>query len=374
MTAPQSALFSEGEWWREYWGGMPEFTQENLTPLKTIEVHFRAKLDVDRFSREIVEQTITPRTRSIWYPTAEIGHFVDRRYRATPPCYPVHPIYIVSKGRSESRLTSKALHKLGVPHYIVVEPAEVPAYRAAADSSATVLELDMKYKRDYDVCDDLGDTKGKGPGGARNFAWDHALASGKEWHWVMDDNIDGFFRLQKNLKTPVADGTILRAMEIFVERYSNVTMAGPNYFMFASRKSVMPPFVLNTRIYSCNLIKNSALYRWRGRYNEDTDLSLRMLKDGWVTVQFNAFLQFKLTTQSLGGGNTAEFYAKEGTKAKSEMQVKLHPDISRMVWRFGRWHHLVDYSGFRKNRLELRPGAPVSTEPDNLGMVLEIDP
>ena len=32
---------------------------------------------------------------------------------------PKYPLYIVSKGRADSRLTSKALEKMLVPYYIV---------------------------------------------------------------------------------------------------------------------------------------------------------------------------------------------------------------------------------------------------------------
>ena len=182
----------------------------------------------------------------------------------------------------------------------------------------------------------------------------------------MDDNIGqvtsgimrSFWRYQNNLKVPSATGAVLCAMEDFVERYDNVAMAGPNYFMFVARKTPGPPFVLNTRIYSCNLIRNDAPYRWRARYNEDTDLSLRMLKDGWCTILFNAFLQYKQPTQLIKGGNTAEFYEREGTLPKSQMQVALHPDVSRLVRRFGRWHHYVDYSGFRQ-RLHKREDAVI---------------
>lgn len=259
---------------------------------------------------------------------------------------------------------------MGTPYFIVVEEKERASYASVIDEKK-ILVLDPSYQENYDTCDDLGATKSRGPGAARNFAWDHAIALGAAWHWVMDDNIDGFFRFNKNLKTPVGDGTIFRCMEEFVERYENVAMAGPNYFMFVSRKEPnIPPFVLNTRIYSCNLIRNDAPFRWRGRYNEDTDLSLRMLKHGWCTVQFNAFLQMKATTQSLKGGNTADFYALEGTLPKSQMQVQLHPDVSRLVYRFGRWHHYVDYSRFQANELRRRADVKISTGVDDHGMVL----
>ena len=72
--------------------------------------------------------------------------------------------------------------------------------------------------------------------------------------------------------------------------------------------ATIPPFTLNTRIYSMTLLRSELPYRWRGRYNEDTDLCLRALKDGWVTANFNAFLGDKATTMTMRGGNTDTVY------------------------------------------------------------------
>ena len=95
-----------------------------------------------------------------------------------------------------------------------------------------------------------------------------------------------------------------------------------------------------------------------------------MLKAGWCTVQFNAFLQYKMPTQTIRGGNDADFYAREGTLPKSQMQVRLHPDVSKLVWRFGRWHHHVDYSKFRDMPLRRRRGVEVPAGVDDYGMRL----
>jgi hypothetical protein len=258
-----------------------------------------------------------------------------------------------------------------VPYHIVVEEQEYDQYAAVVDPElCTVLVLDRSYQRDYETCDDLGDSKGKGPGPARNFVWDHSIAVGHSWHWVMDDNIRQFTRLHQNQKRQVLNGSFWRAMEDFALRFTNVAMAGPNYFFCAKHRQKLKPFITNTRIYSCNLIRNDVPFRWRGRYNEDTIISLDMLKAGWCTVQFNAFLQEKVGTQSLKGGNTDEFYAIEGTLAKSRMQVAVHPDVSRLVWRFNRWHHHVDYRRFRKNKLIRRPDIEIPTEPNEYGMRL----
>ena len=298
---------------------------------------------------------------------------------------PKYPLYIPTKGRADSRFTSKALDFMKVPHYLVIEEQEHDTYASeikkweaetGLNSLASLLVLDLKYKEDYELLDDLGLTRSTGPGPARNFAWDHSIKNGFAWHWVMDDNIRNFLRLNNNLKIKVGDGTCFRVMEDFCERYTNVTMAGPNYRSFASQNAAMPPYVKNTRIYSCNLIRNDASwrdgrpFRWRGRYNEDTILSLDMLTEGFCTVQFNAFLQDKLRTQILGGGNSAEFYFKEGTAPKSRMLKEAYPEYTELVWKFQREHHHVNYLPFKDQQLKRKPDVVIPNGIDNYGMVI----
>jgi hypothetical protein len=110
---------------------------------------------------------------------------------------------------------------------------------------------------------------------------------------------------------------------------------------------------LNTRVYSCILIKNDIPYRWRGRYNEDTDLSLRVLKDGWCTILFNAFLCGKITTLTMKGGNE-DLYKGEGRRLMAQSLIDQHPDMVTMGERWNRLQHKVDYSKVRGNELIYR--------------------
>jgi len=279
---------------------------------------------------------------------------------------PKHPVYIISKGRWDSRHTSKALEKMNMPYSIVVEDYEYEQYARFIDKDK-ILILPKRYIEDYDSCTtDQG--KSNGPGAARNFCWENSLEKGATSHWVMDDNIAAFGRINRNLYIHVTSGTIFKATEDFIERYENVALAGFNYDFLAKAKTQIPPFVKNTRIYSCLLIRNDIPYRWRARYNEDTDLSLRVLKDGWCTVQFNAFIQEKATTQTMKGGNTEAFYEHEGTLNKSKMLQKLHPDVAEVVWKFNRWHHKVDYKPFKKNELKKKKGLEIKKGINNYGM------
>lgn len=260
------------------------------------------------------------------------------------------PIYIPSYSRLENNLTAQTLDSYGMEYHLVVEPEQKKLYEEYFPDQV-ILPIPSRYHREYDTFDDLGETKSQGPGPARNYAWEHSLENGFEYHWVMDDNIHFFYRRHKNKQIPWGTGIFFKIMEDFVLRYTNIAMSGPRYFIFSPRKMKRPPLTFNTRIYSCNLIQNNVPYRWRGRYNEDTDLSLRMLMDGWCTVIFNTILQGKMTTQVVKGGNDERFYSLEGTYPKSEMQLLMHPTVTSLVWKYGRWHHWVDYTPFKKNKL-----------------------
>lgn len=332
--------------WELEWNELPEYTQEFLDD-EYAKIDFIIDKNAD--AKEMFEQNITEKTKSIWYPKwGKSEHWYLRVLGGENPKYPV---YIISKNRSTPGCwhTSVNFTKMGVPHYLVVEPQEYEEYKKNFENEyCTVIKLDMEYKTQYDVFNDTGNLSATGPGPARNFCWDHSIKNGFKWHWVFDDNVKGFYRFWRGRRIPCKTGAALRIMEEFVDRYDNIAIAGPNYYMFCADRTPRVPYMMNRRIYSMLLIRNDIPYRWRGRYNEDTDLSLRALKDGWTTVQFNLFLGDKINTQQIKGGNTAEFYAQEGTYNKSKMLVEMHPDVAKLVFRYGRWHHYVNYDIFKQ--------------------------
>ena len=216
---------------------------------------------------------------------------------------PKYPIYIISKGRWKSRYTSKALEKMKTPYRIVVEPSEYDNYKEVIDSNK-ILKLPSNFSE-----------LNMGGIPVRNWVWRHSINEGHKRHWIIDDNIQDFYRLNYNKRLHVSSGTIFKCAEDFVDRYTNVPMAGFNYNTFAIPvKKRLPPFHLNTRVYSCILLSNDIEHRWRGRYNEDTDLSLRILKDGYCTILFNAFLCDKTETMRMTGGIQINYINKTMSK------------------------------------------------------------
>lgn len=278
---------------------------------------------------------------------------------------PSYPVYIISKGRWELRHTSKFLEFANIPYRIVIEPQEYNEYINAGITADKILTLPFS-------------NLGQGSIPARNWVWEHAISTGAERHWILDDNIRRIDRLHNNKKTMVGDGTVMFAAEQFIDRYQNVALAGFQYSMFcpSSMAGLKRAFNLNTRIYSFILIQNSLPYRWRGMYNEDTDLSLRALKDGWCTVLFNAFLCEKIPSMALKGGNTDQLYQNvNGSTMEDDGRYKMavslqqqHPDVTTIRRKWGRWQHHVDYRPFRNNRLVIKPNWIVPEGANEYGM------
>lgn len=268
---------------------------------------------------------------------------------------PEYPVFVPTKGRYKTPYTIRALERRGIPYTAVVEKQEYEQYREVVQKG-NILVLPHQNE---------------GLTVTRNWIWDYAQHELKApYFWTMDDNIRDFYRLHQNIKYRTDSGTFLKAIEDFIDRYTNVYISGMSYEMFVPRKKKHPPFVLNTRIYSNMLIKTDIPYRNVTFYNDDTDLCLRVLKDGHCTIQFNVFLADKIATLQVKGGMT-DYYEKTNKRREfAEELRRAHPDVVKVVWKYNRWHHEVDYKPFKANRLIKREGVVIPDEPNEYGMKL----
>lgn len=271
---------------------------------------------------------------------------------------PRYPVYVISKGRSDCCLTARFLIKDGVPFHLVVEPQEYEDY-ARHFGEDRILTLPFS-------------NLGLGSIPARNWVWSHALSTGAARHWILDDNIRFINRRYKTRKIKCNAGLAFSACEDFVDRYENVAIAGMNYDMFIPNKKRCPPFVLNAHVYSCLLIRNDLPQRWRGRYNEDTDLCLQVLASGQCTILFNAFTVFKVTTMLMKGGNTAELYKGDGRLKMARSLERMWPYVVETKRRFQRPQHVVKNSWKNFDTPLVRKPGVIFEGVDERGMRLHV--
>lgn len=268
---------------------------------------------------------------------------------------PRYPIYVPSKGRFTNCLTAKFLVEDEVPFRLVVVEEEIEKYGSRFGHDR-LLVLPSSVK---------------GLMSTRNWIKDHSIEEGHERHWQLDDNIRRIHRYYKKIRICCRSGVAFTVVEDFVDRYENVAISGMNYSMFQIHD--FPPFHLNSRVYSCSLVLNSIPHRWRLEYNDDTDMCLQVLADGWCTIIVNAFTIEKMQTMLIKGGNTDELYQGDGRLKMSRSLERVWPGVVTTIRRFGRpQHHVLDAWRRFDTPLKRKPGIDFNkVKSDEYGMKLK---
>ena len=250
-----------------------------------------------------------------------------------------YPIYVISKGRVNNCLTANFLIKDGVEFILVVEPQEYQEYR---DKYPDIKIEQLPFSN-----------KGLGSYPARNWVWQNSIDNGYKKHWILDDNIRGVKRLYKGIRILSNSKWGFKFVEDLTDNYSNIAISGMNYEMFITDKT-RQPIVINHHIYSNLLIDNSSSFRWRLRYNEDTDLNLQALKKGYCLLYTNIYSIQKMRTMTVRGGNTDELYKDNGRLKMARMLEAVHPDVVTVKWKFGRPQHVVDWHKFKQRLIPIK--------------------
>lgn len=226
-------------------------------------------------------------------------------------------------------LTAEMFMNDGVDFKMVVESQEAAAYSKIVGEERICILPDSN----------------RGLVFSRNWIKDYSRDQGHLRHWQFDDDIRCMMRLHKGRRIACSSRIALCAAEDFVDRYENIALASFNshFFVPANRgtiRDLKPPFFLNSRCYTCFLVLNSLPNKWRNRYNEDTDMSLQVIADGWCTILFNAFLINTPTTMTHQGGQTS-IYINDGRLKMARQLERVWPGVVTTYRRFQRPQHRV---------------------------------
>lgn len=350
---------------------LPEFTWSDYLKDRFC---FEVKLSND-LEREIFFNTfnIKPTKKTYVYYDLNPHPLKDLEYKFETQVQPRYPIYVITKGRWEKTYTIDTLEEMGVDFYICVEPQEYDNYCSNPRIDRNkILVLPENFSQ-----------RGQGAVPVRNFCWEHSVQNGWDKHWQLDDNIINFYRWNHNIQKKVTNGVFFKIMEDFSDRYENIGLTSCQYKSFVpgidtGRKQ----FIVNTRAYSCILINSTLLdnrlsERWRGRYNDDTDLTLRVLSTGdLTTVNFNCLLSGKQTSGSMKGGmqEVYENHTHSGYQKKFDALKSVWGDLVTLTNKRhvdGRPHHVIEYTKHFTQELILKPGIDTTPRINNYGMTLE---
>lgn len=353
----------------EHYNNLPEFKwSESLKSRKMVEVGYKTEEDKSKILETF---NIKPTKKNFFYYEL-ISSDEKLTYEYTESIQPTYPIYVITKGRWKKTLTIDTLEDMGVNFYICVEPKEYESYCSNPKIDKNKILI---------LPEDFSE-QGNGAVPVRNFVWEHSVKNGFKKHWQLDDNISWFYRWNENKQLKVRDGVFFKIMEDFSDRYENLGLVSCQYKSFIPAIDTgREQFIVNTRAYSCILINSELLdqrldERWRGRYNDDTDLSLRVLSTGDLcTVNFNSLLSGKQTSGSMKGG-MAEIYdnhSHNGYMKKFNALKDNWGDIIKLTnkrHKDGRPHHIIEYTKLFKQPLILKEGIDMKPKINNYNMVL----
>lgn len=340
------------------WDGCPEYDPNehdiyrihpNCQFVFYTEMHYNSFIEKSGF-------VISKKAKTHWYPNSPDRNIITEKgtYGTFEKCNPQYPIYIPTFQRHETCYTARTLEDLDIENYYLVirnDETEITNYKKAIKNFKLKCKLLIIKNEFYEEQKKQGNDYSIIP---RNYAYEHAINNGFSHHWCIDDNIKGFFRRNNGVILEFKNtGYPLYFVEEYMKKYNNLYQCGIQYRHLGFAMGHRNPIIYNSRIYSCILIKHIDGFKWRGKYNEDTDLSIRLLKSGYSTMTFQNILCGKQGTSSVKGGNTDAFHKTEmGYTDKANSLKDQHPDITKVIIKYNRPHHHVDYSGFAENELD----------------------
>lgn len=232
---------------------------------------------------------------------------------------PRYPIFIPSRGRADRKLciTAVLLEAAGIPFSIVVEPQEAEDYaRIFGEKQILILPF-----------------RDRGLAASRNWIKQFSRERGDVRHWQLDDDVKALFAFDGKRKRKVHPGYALSQCEDFIDRYSNVAIAGIRNGAYAW--SARAPISINRQVYVVVLVTNSVGCEWRGKA-EDTDYSLQVLCMGLCTVLFSAFYFEGTPSMKNPGGLTDTDYAVSNrTLDQAQSLRERWPDFVKITTRYG---------------------------------------
>jgi hypothetical protein len=230
----------------------------------------------------------------------------------------MHDIYIPSKGRADTCLTAKILESENIDFKIVIEPQDLSEYQKHYPASKLLVMPENN----------------KGIAYVRNFCKDHSNAQQQTHHWQLDDNIKSFRIRQMNKNVKQAASACLKTVEYYEQNFKNIGISGLRHTMFAFSQKESLSF--NQQCYSAVLVNNKTPIRWRDKIVEDTDYSLQLLMNNYVTVLFNRVLIEKAVTMSMKGGHTDSTYKGSGRGVNQQNLCNAYPGIFELTEQYGR--------------------------------------
>ena len=270
----------------------------------------------------------------------------------------INTVYIISKGRPQCH-TAETLCRLNYPgEWFIVcgnNDETLPEYRERWGNHVLVFDWYEEIKH-TDTMDNFGfDKKASGACPVRNATRAISEQRGELRHWQFDDDYLDFARYNPkvNKNETIKDGRVLfssmyRIAEFgYTAHLNNIGFALATIEGNPTRRLKWGPRVYNAH----NLPSTPDLFvPWTGRMNDDTINAVNVWRRGGFEMMVK-YLQLRMEDTQAEAGGLTEMYKEDGTVRKTAYCILAAPNTARLVCRFGRYHHDINWHRDLRPRL-----------------------
>lgn len=219
------------------------------------------------------------------------------------------PIYVASKGRPEGASFAR-LAEAGLGAAVFVEPQEAEAYEQLGPAFPLVVLPESERGLAY----------------VRQAVLDQARAAGHEWVWLLDDDVRGFYRVQRGRCFACSAAEALGGAELMFRAQRAVGQAALEYQQFAwsARRgwktdsycdvvvALRPGLPLDFRPYAGVKV--------------DRDYTLQVLALGYHTLRCQSYA-FAAPANASNRGGLYDVYASGVEERDSRRLAELWPEV-----------------------------------------------
>ena len=267
----------------------------------------------------------------------------------------LNTIYIISKGRPDCD-TARTLLKLNYPgQWFIVcgnNDETLPSYIKTWGKEHVIVFDWYKEIKETDTLDNFGfENMPSGACPVRNATIRISKERGEIRHWQLDDDYNSFWLTDPNLKhkTRIRDGALLEWWMCRIAKFADSCKLPNCGFALGTIESAPDNGLkAGTRVFNAHNMSSEGLTtRWRSRLNDDLINAIETHRLGQKTEFSFLFLALTMPPSQQENGGLSDIYRAEGTVRKSAYPVLLAPNAARLIIKFGRYHHKVDWGKIR---------------------------
>ena len=261
----------------------------------------------------------------------------------------LNTIYIISKGRPQCS-TAKVLKKLNYPSWFIVCGTNDETLSEYVDKWGKDRVIVFDWKKEIETTDTLDNFGFESmPSGAtpvRNATIRISKERGESRHWQLDDDYTAFgkFDCQQNKYIAIKDGQELFNEMLAIANFGHKTGLPNVGFSLSSEVRPEKVYGFAPRVFNAhNMISDPEKAQfWRGRMNDDLINAIEVNRRGLREFSFR-FLSVNMKPSQQESGGLTDIYREEGTVRKTAYAVLIAPNAVRLVIKFGRYHHRVNW-------------------------------